>query len=524
MAKTWTNTVPDGRIGTGNAQVFGVNPLAGQFANQLGALREQQQLKAQQVAKDWRDFDIAASEGLLWAPEISNIEKTILDKGIKLKQAGVDPYGSSEEAMQFRRDLAGVKSLQGYRKSAEGQAKETSKYIRQNLDTLDPEDIQKYHDFYKNTSLEDAYGKNLMPPEIRKRFNDEDVLKNLKARTIREDITLPTGERTADTVLDVKGTENVVLGAYLGNPRGRDQLLKVTAGLPPRDVQEFAPTYEGNVMQVQSYLEGTPGALEDLASNGILPGTPQMKEYVSDLAAKRASVRKNFDNWLLPKVDRLASGEDINRVRVAAQPNLGRETLDERIRHNKAMEAKQAAGSGGAGEGNAASDVRKDWIQQIKNWQPNALEKLVAAGNANQEYDKKDTFKIFQIRERNNPNAKPIVKLHVPAKIKTVNGVPEVIAEANDYTINQNDPNFETYMNQLIGDVTGAKVDIGSVGAKSSNLKKSPPNTPVQTPVKSNVPTVTAQDKAALEWLKSNPNAPQSKAIRASLKAKGLIK
>jgi hypothetical protein len=487
MAKTWTNTVPDGRIGTGNAQVFGVNPLAGQFANQLGALREQQQLKAQQVAKDWRDFDIAASEGLLWAPEVSGIEKSILDKGIKLKQAGVDPYGSSEEAMQFRRDLAGVKSLQGYRKSAEEQAKETSKYIRQNLDTLDPEDIQKYHDFYKNTSLQDAYGKNLMPPEIRKRFNDEDVLKSLKARTIKEDITLPTGERAADTVLDVKGTENVVLGAYLGNPRGRDQLLKVTAGLPPRDVQEFAPTYEGNVMQVQSYLEGTPGALEDLAANGILPGTPQMKEYVSDLAAKRASVRKNFDNWLLPKVDRLASGEDVNMVRVAAQPNLGRETLDERIRHNKAMEAKKAA-SGGAGEGNAASDVRKEWIQDIRNWQPNALEKLVAAGNANQEYDKKDTFKIFQIQERGTN--KKQVKLHVPAKIKTVNGVPETISEAHDYTINQNDPNFETYMNQLIGDVTGAKVDIGSVGAKSSNLKKSPPNTPVQTPVKSNVPKV----------------------------------
>lgn len=522
MAKTWTNTVPDGRIGTGNAQVFGVNPLAGQFANQLGALREQQQLKAQQVAKDWRDFDIAASEGLLWAPEISNIEKTILDKGIKLKQAGVDPYGSSEEAMQFRRDLAGVKSLQGYRKSAEEQAKETSKYIRQNLDTLDPEDIQKYHDFYKNTSLEDAYGKNLMPPEIRKRFNDEDVLKNLKARTIREDITLPTGERTADTVLDVKGTENVVLGAYLGNPRGRDQLLKVTAGLPPRDVQEFAPDYEGNVMQVQSYLEGTPGALEDLAANGILPGTPQMKEYVSDLAAKRASVRKNFDNWLLPKVDRLASGEDINRVRVAAKEDKMTEYQKQSLALRRQAEARQGADKKEGGV--PASDVRKDWIQQIKNWQPNALEKLVAAGNANQEYDKKDTFRIFQIKERNNPNAKPIVKLHVPAKIKTVNGVPETISEAHDYTINHNDPNFETYMNQLIGDVTGAKVDIGSVGAKSSNLKKSPPNTPVQTPVKSNVPTVTAQDKAALEWLKSNPNAPQSKAIRASLKAKGLIK
>lgn len=484
MAKTWTNTVPDGRIGTGNAQVFGVNPLAGQFANQLGALREQQQLKAQQVAKDWRDFDIAASEGLLWAPEVSGIEKNIIDKGIKLKQAGVDPYGSSEEAMQFRRDLAGVKSLQGYRKSAEEQAKETSKYIRQNLDTLDPEDIQKYHDFYKNTSLEDAYGKNLMPPEIRKRFNDEDVLKNLKARTIKEDITLPTGERTADTVLDMKGTENVVLGAYLGNPRGRDQLLKVTAGLPPRDVQEFAPTYEGNVMQVQSYLEGTPGALEDLAANGILPGTPQMKEYVSDLAAKRASVRKNFDNWLLPKVDRLASGEDIDRVRVAAKEDKMTEYQKQSLALRRQAEARQGADKKEGGV--PASDVRKEWIQDIRNWQPNALEKLVAAGNANQMYDKKDTFKIFQIQERGTNNKQ--VKLHVPAKIKTVNGVPEVIAEANDYTINQKDPNFETYMNQLIGDITGAYVDIGSAGAKSSNLKKSPPNTPVQTPVKSNVP------------------------------------
>jgi hypothetical protein len=36
--------------------------------------------------------------------------------------------------------------------------------------------------------------------------------------------------------------------------------------------------------------------------------------------------------------------------------------------------------------------------------------------------------------------------------------------------------------------------------------------------------TANDQDKAALEWLKSNPNAPQAKAIKESLKAKGLIK
>jgi hypothetical protein len=36
--------------------------------------------------------------------------------------------------------------------------------------------------------------------------------------------------------------------------------------------------------------------------------------------------------------------------------------------------------------------------------------------------------------------------------------------------------------------------------------------------------TVSDQDKAALQWLKSNPNAPQAKAIKESLKAKGLIK
>ena len=505
MAKTWTNTVPDGRIGTGNAQVFGVNPLAGQFANQLGALREQQQLKAQQVAKDWRDFDIAASEGLLWAPEMSNAEKTIFDKGGKLKQAGIEPYGSSEEAMQFRRDLAGVKSLQGYRKAAEEQAKEMSKYIRQNLDTHDPEDIQKYHDFFKNTSLKDAYERNLMPPEIRKRFNDEDVLKNLKARTIKEDITLPTGERTADTVLDMKGTENVVLGAYLGNPRGRDQLLKVTGGLPPRDVQEFAPTYEGNVMQVQSYLEGTPGALEDLAANGILPGTPQMKEYVSDLAAKRASVRKNFDNWLTPKVERLTSGEDIDRVRVAAKEDKMTEYQKQSLALRRQAEARQAAKP--TSEGVPASDVRKDWIEAVRTWQPNALEKLVAAGNASKEFNKKDEFKIFQIQERGTN--KKEVKLHVPARIKTVNGVPEVISEAHDYTIKQTDPNFETYMNQLIGDITGSYVDIGSAGARSSNLKKSPPNTPVQTPVKSNVPKV-GTVKGGYKFKGGNPADPKN--------------
>lgn len=45
----------------------------------------------------------------------------------------------------------------------------------------------------------------------------------------------------------------------------------------------------------------------------------------------------------------------------------------------------------------------------------------------------------------------------------------------------------------------------------------SQPKTPTQV-------TVSDQDKAALEWLKSNPDAPQAKDIKASLKAKGLIK
>jgi hypothetical protein len=61
------------------------------------------------------------------------------------------------------------------------------------------------------------------------------------------------------------------------------------------------------------------------------------------------------------------------------------------------------------------------------------------------------------------------------------------------------------------------KITLQAVEDEYKRLQQSKPTTKPTT-------TVSDQDKAALEWLKSNPNAPQAKAIKESLKAKGLIK
>lgn len=82
----YVNTVPGGQIGTGNAQVFGVNPLASQFASQLQNLRREEALQAQQLAKAWRDNQLAASSGRLWASDMAGIEKNFIDRGIDLQK------------------------------------------------------------------------------------------------------------------------------------------------------------------------------------------------------------------------------------------------------------------------------------------------------------------------------------------------------------------------------------------------------------------------------------------------------
>lgn len=85
-----------------------------------------------------------------------------------------------------------------------------------------------------------------------------------------------------------------------------------------------------------------------------------------------------------------------------------------------------------------------------------------------------------------------------------------VVSGDEEFVVNESDLPIKVKSST---EYTLAKNKLNSVYKSRSQTK------PTEQPA-----TANDQDKAALEWLKSNPNAPQAKAIKESLKAKGLIK
>ena len=354
----WTNTVPQGAIGTGNAQVFD-NPVAAQFGSQLQNLRRQEEIKAQQLAKQMRDNELAVSGGTLWADQVANLEKSHIAEGMELQKQGINPYTSMDpKAVQYRQARAEVTAKQKFRETAEREAVATKKFIRDNLDKLEPEDIKKYNDYLSNTNLDEAFTGNYAPPQIRTRFNSEEFDKNIKAQVERNDV-VKGDVRTIDEGVNREETEKTVLAAYTGDGRGREQLLKVTRGLDPVKVKEdFAPTYAENKKRVLAEVEGIPGMKEALAKNNILPGTPAFEEYVSDTAEQYTKVRKDLDSWLNAKVDRVSSGvKSTRQVTPFKDPNEMTDYQRQSLGIQRQREARLAAGDSGSGATEAPSNV-----------------------------------------------------------------------------------------------------------------------------------------------------------------------
>lgn len=348
------NTVPQGVIGTGNAQVFGVNPVAAQFGGQLQNMRRQQQAEAQAMAKAWRDNQLAASSGRLWAKDMTEIEKGFIDRGIQLQQKGVDPYGSSKDALDYQRDKRQVEAQQGFRKAIETQLNDSLKKISANPDKYDPKSIQEINDFFAKTKLSDAFDSNTAIPQLTERFNVSEYLKPFKALT-QQTVSTTGNVRTDEKVMDEPATQNMLVGALARDPRGAKYLQELTSGFAVPDVKSFAPSYNENLKMVKEYVKGNPRERERLAAQGILPDTPTMEEYISDLAQTQTSARKKFDTGMKDLVAASATDLDLFNKQTAdftaANYELSKQRADEARRHNQATEARLAAKDAGDGSG-----------------------------------------------------------------------------------------------------------------------------------------------------------------------------
>lgn len=121
----------------------------------------------------------------------------------------------------------------------------------------------------------------------------------------------------------------------------------------------------------------------------------------------------------------------------------------------------------GQGSVNEQLEARKSWINDIKNFTPNAAEKLGDFVAANPEYSKATRFAIT--KDPRNPDNSHF-RLDVPAKVKIDSkGKEVVVVPRQEYILNRKDPNFDVRMNEIINNVSGQRMDIGaSVGLKGN--------------------------------------------------------
>lgn len=312
----YINTVPQGRAGTGNATIYGDNPVAAQFGNQLANLRQQEyqdqllaQQKAEQQARIWRDNQLAASGGRLWAGDIGKIEQDHIQRGIELQQKGVNPYGVSPAALDYQKERRAVEAQQGFRKATETQLNSLLKQVNANPDKYEPKDIKNLNDFFANTKLSDAYNSNTALPELRERFNANDYLKGIQAVT-KETKDLKGGMITEARSIDQAATENAIIGALSRDSRGKEYLDEMSSGVPVNQLRTFSINPQENKKRIRESISGDPRVKVELAKNGIVEGTPQMDEFINQMASEQARAKTKFDNGIAPLIS--ASAEGLN--------------------------------------------------------------------------------------------------------------------------------------------------------------------------------------------------------------------
>ncbi len=484
MPKGYINTVPQGIAGTGNATIYGDNPVAVQFGNQLAALRQNQyndevlkQKAAEQQAALYRANQLKVQGGMLWAPEISKLEQDHIQNGIALQQKGVNPYGSSPDALAYQQRQLEIEAKQDFRKAVEDQAKEREKYIQANIDKLDPNDIKKYHDYLGSAKLDDAFNGNFALPEIRTQFRVNDLIKDVKPATQQVDYTDPqTNIKSSKKFLDFDTTADAILGKMNQDDRGRAELDKLTSGMPVNELRTFSTDLTGNRERVRRELLGNPKQLMDLAKEGIVPGTPQMDNLVDGIAKEQTVAKRKFDEGINGLVSSVSGGLAQFDKSEQVKKDLSDQTLAERIRHDKEMEARaraseaRLAAKAGKDEAGDVSTVRQKIVNDIFDGVDGSGEAI--KGMVDGSLKMRDKNIALHVTVQDEPGhyskgkATPdgrYIKFTIPKHTEeTAAGTTKEVPE-NVIVFDKTRPEDKVKMNQFINEVSGENVNTSTL-------------------------------------------------------------
>lgn len=386
MAYEDYNSVPLGTAGTGAAYLLNNSTAANQpyvfldnQAQQAQQAQTDKEKQAQQLAAAWQKNHLNIKGGTLFQPEINKRAQQVMDMGVELQKAGINPNNVSTDPQKqalldkYNEQKTALLRDADMRDKITKQADEYQKEIgKQDVGYYDPESVAAYHKFIDgSTPLSEISAKGYQMPQLQKAFNLEPLVEKIPGVPIETTGTNPkTGVKSHMVLPDEAAHMRIATGLVNNNPAVQADITK-KAGIPYAQIGTETDPVKIKA-DLDAYWRSAPN-VPKLASAGISsfddPKYQQMVDEQATAMANAAKVKNAYIGDIKTRLDDKVHKADDKSWDFAYQNEQDRrERLGMERERFGAWKAKQQNEEGVLTVGNQDSyvPVLKKWVNAGK--------------------------------------------------------------------------------------------------------------------------------------------------------------
>lgn len=458
------NTVPLGQAGTGAAFVLQPSQAAQQLQqtleyNQQIAQREQllKQQQAQQLANSWKTNQLKVDGGLYWQPEFNKRYQDHLQKGIQLRQMGVDPFNynpsdptQAKIAENYLLERQQILQDTQNRKALEENVQKQFGLLKGNPNNFYASDIQALNDYVSKPFSEASQAQ---VPTLTERFNPNTVLSKVTPAQVGSEVVV--GNKRIKSVKALpEETRTAIVSAYKNDPASERWVNEMTGGVgfTIDELERVPKSLDRIKAEVERNYKGNPQLRTELAKQGITPNSDAYKQYVDQQTQRLYTAKSAWDNQIT---------SDLNQI--LPQVKAMESVLPDYTEEDQAMARRRLA----LAEENNKRDrerfekgdidsetlYRREWVRDMLNGVEGSGEKLKGVVGGMEGYEGEPII---------NTSDPKVIKIEVPERIttKVVDGKPKSEAiPKRTFSVNKNDANAESKLNSFLNQVTGEVVN-----------------------------------------------------------------
>lgn len=340
MAATdsFTNTVPLGEAGTGAAYILPQSQAIANIGNYIDSnaaaqakARAQQIAQAQATAAAWQKNQLNIKGGTLFQPEINSRAAKVMQMGINLQKAGVNPnlVSTDPKTQQMVDDYHTQKNALlsdvDVRDQIVKQSAENEKLLAESpAGTYDPSSVDAYHQYISGqTPLSQITGKGLTMPALRKSFDLNKFTKDIPTVPVETTSVDRNGNEQHLILPNSAAHQQLASTAIDNSPEAQADISNKTGvpyGLIPNttDASAIKQTLDNHYRSAPNIPSlaaqgintfGTMGPQANANSNGVPDATVQQ----NGVSAPQGTVNPQYDQLLNTQANKLANAAKLKQ-------------------------------------------------------------------------------------------------------------------------------------------------------------------------------------------------------------------